>query len=114
MATPSEIRNETLKALRLAQRQLDSPEWILAIEEESPAIQREAALQRLNIQRTRIALENETLTQIRDGLVENERALETGRASLERSLRSLDRVKTVLESVTAFVGAIEKVLEGLR
>jgi hypothetical protein len=110
MPTPSEIRDEALRALRLTQRQLNSPAWILALEEKDGEMRRRAAEQLLAVQRAKVQLENAELSDIRDALRENEAGLESGRASLERALKSLTKVRDVMTAVQGFLGKLEPVL----
>jgi hypothetical protein len=110
MPTPSEIRTEALRALRATQKQLNSPAWVLSIEEEDATVRREAALRLLDVQRAKLRLENAELADIRDQLSANETELTKGRTALEAALKKLQRVREVLDSVRSFLGVVEKVV----
>lgn len=62
------------------------------------------------LQRARLRLGNQQLAAIRDKLMENESDLEKGRVRVANSLENLNRVKTVLNSVSSFLDVVARVV----
>lgn len=111
MATPSEIRTDTLNVLRQAKQQLNSPTWISALEEQSPETRRDAAMRLLDVQSAKLRLEIAELAAIRDGLVANESELASGRTALTTALDGLEKVAKVLEAIRGLIGVVQRVLD---
>lgn len=113
--TPSELKKATLSNLRSLQETLNSSEWILALEDEKEdATRHEAALLLLNVNRAKVRLENTALADVRDALIANEPALNTGRKDMEKALEKPEKVAKVLEKATAYLGTVTQVLAKLK
>jgi hypothetical protein len=110
VASPSEIRKETLKQLRKTVLKFSSAEWILKIRRRSEEEQKEAAWMALLSQRARLELENAELKEIREKLKENEGDLEEARTKLVKALGDLRKVKPVLKTVSSFINVIGRIV----
>jgi len=112
--TPGEIRNETLRELRAMRSTMHALEWDLALDGQPEAVQIKAALERLNVGKAILALENAALVEIRDALKENETALLQGIASLADKKGNLKKIKDTLTVLDKVLTTLAKVLEFAR
>ena len=112
--TPGEIRNETLRELRALRSTMHALEWDLALDAQPEALQRKAALERLNVGKAILALENVQLVEIRDALKENETALLEGISSLADKKGNLKKIKDTLVILDKVLTTLAKVLEFAR
>jgi hypothetical protein len=108
--TPGEIRDATLKELRATRQSMHQLEWDMALDGEPVAVQREAAIARLNVGKAIIALQNAQLAEIRDDLVENEDELSAGIAALAKKRDNLKKVKETLDVVDEVLSVLRQVL----
>jgi hypothetical protein len=111
MATPAEIRNETLKELRATRSSMHALEWDMALDEEPVPVQKKAAIARLNIGKAIIAMENAELTEIRDALKANEAGILDGIAALAEKRDNLRKIRETLVAVDKVLSALLKVLQ---
>ena len=65
----------------------------------------------LAVQRARLRLGNATLADIRDRLKANEAELISGTRALDKALKNLNRVRHVLETTTAFLKTIGRIVD---
>ena len=108
--TPSEISNQTLEQLRETFLTMTSPEWDLALMGKPEDVVNDAAKTLLLVQSARLRLENAELADIKDKLVENEKALDEGRVQLNKSLESLDQIENVLNAITSLVDVVARIV----
>ncbi len=109
--TPSSLRNKTLRELRQTIRAMMSPEWDVALTGASEEELNKAARTLLAAQRARLRLQNATLAEIRDRLIEHETALRAGIESLDEALEDLEDVKRVLGAAAAVLAAVGRVID---
>ena len=107
---PSGIRKQTLRELREIFLKMTSAEWDIALEGKPEKTVAKAARELLRVQSARLRLGNAELANIRDKLVENEDALEKGRAQVSKAFLRLQKVKAVLDAVSSFVGVVARVV----
>lgn len=107
--TPAEIRDATLSQLRAARTAMFSAEWMLSLEGKDKQTQTNAAKQLLRVHHAIQQLENAELATIKDDLLKNEEDLANGRVKLGNALRTLNRVKSVLNALSGLLGVIAKV-----
>lgn len=112
--TPGEIRNETLRELRAMRVTMHALEWDMALDGQPEAVQKKAALERLNVGKAILALENTQLAEIRDGLKQNEAALLAGISSLSDKKGNLKKIKDTLVILDKVLTTLAKVLEFAR
>jgi hypothetical protein len=110
MATPSEIRNQLLKDLRLTRGTLMSAEWLTRIRAAPAEQQQQHSEQLFKVQLALLDLENQALADFRDALTENEQALADSATSLRSTLDKLKSTEAVLKAVTSFVGIVARVV----
>ena len=106
----SEIRKQTLKQLREIFLKMLSPEWDLALEGKPQTVKNKASRQLLRVHSARLRLRNAELRDIRDKLIENEEGLKQGRNQVAQALKKLRKVESVLNAVSAFLGAAARVV----
>lgn len=109
MATPAELRTETLRELRAARKDMTSAIFLMALENESPEKRTEAAHKLLDTERAILALGNEQLADIRDKLVANEVELRKGIVELGKARKRLSQVAKVLDAVGSVLGIVAKI-----
>ncbi len=107
---PSILRRRTRQTLRRAFLAMMSPEWDLALEGKPQADVNRAGRTLLNIQRARLRLGNADLADIRDELKANEARLVKGTRALDRSLKKLSNVKTVLQTAAALLTTVGRIV----
>lgn len=109
MATPGELRSQTLRELRAARKNMASAVFQMALRKEPPKVQRDAALKQLATQQAILALENAELAEIRDDLVANEAELLKGIAALGKAREKLTKVAKVLDALGAALATVTKI-----
>ena len=100
----------TLSQLRTTFLAMMSPQWDEALEGQPKTDVTKAAKTFLAIQRARLRLGNEQLSDIRDKLKENEDSLDQGKQDLEQTLSNLQEVRKVLEATSAFLKIVGRVV----
>jgi hypothetical protein len=110
MATPSEIRDQLLKDLRLTRDKLMSPGWLMLIRTAPDDQKAQNSEQLFKVQLAIMDLENEALADFRSALRENEEALADSTATLRSTLEELKSTETVLKAVTSFIGIVARVV----
>ncbi len=85
-------------------------EFDIALEGRTDEEVTEAARTLLGLQRARLRLGTAELADIRDALRLNEKQLLAGIASLERSLKSLNRLRRVLDTAAAVLDTVGRVV----
>lgn len=110
MASPSAIRDQLLRDLRLTRDTLMSPDWLTMIREGSSDQKAQNSDQLFKVQLALMDLENEVLKEFRDALVENEEALADGAESLRTALDKLKSTEAVLKAVSSFIGVVARVV----
>ncbi len=108
---PSTLRKKTLSELRKGFAAMMTPQWDLALEGKSDEEVTEAARALLALQRARLRLGNARLADIRDGLVDNETALQAGIEFLDEALGDLQDVERVLEATAALLSAVGRIVD---
>ena len=107
---PFEIRNATLKQLRQTLLFLTSPAWDIALLDKTEEEKRESKKLILELQAARLKLQNAVLSEIRDKLLENEKALTEGREKINQTLTNLQNTKAVMTAVKDFLAVLNTVL----
>ena len=64
----------------------------------------------LAVERARLVLGNAVLQDIASALKDNEPALVAGRENLEESVQRLDNITRVLDSISAFLGVVGRIV----
>ena len=108
---PFRIRDETLRQLNRTFKAMMSPQWDLALDGQSTAQVTRAARALLAVQRARLRLGNRRLTEIRDDLRAGEAELIKGAKKLDKSLRNLRNVKSVLDATTALLRTVGRIVD---
>ncbi len=108
---PSVLRRRLLSEMRKTVLAMMSPEWDLALEGKTTGEVTKAARTLLAMQRARLRLGNELLSEIRDQLKAKEKDLVSGMKSLERSRKKLANVKTVLAAATEVVKIVARIVD---
>ncbi len=108
--TPEEIRDATVQSLQEAVTKMMSPEWDLYLDGEPPDVKKEAARNLAATQRARLRLENAELAKIAEKLRKNEGELADGKANLETALSDLKNVQKVLDTVSALLKVVARVV----
>lgn len=111
MASPSELRKETLRELRAARKAMAAAGFLLALQRQPREVQREAAIKQLETQQTILALENAELAEIRDQLIANEVELANGIAALGRARQNISKVAKIIETVGSVLTTVGKILK---
>ena len=107
---PFEIRNSSLRALRATRKSMLSARWVLALEDEDDQTRAQAALHMLRVNHAIFKLESAQLGQIRDALLANEDELVEGTEGLREALQHLERVKSILTTITGFLNIVGRVI----
>jgi hypothetical protein len=109
MATPSELRSQTLRELRAARKDMASVIFQMSLRKEPMEVQRDAALKQLATQQAILTLENAELSEIRDQLVANETELAKGIAALGKARAKLTKVAKVLDALGSVLTTAAKI-----
>ena len=107
---PWEIHREVRAALGKMRNAMLSPEWDAALDGATDAQKLQAARTLLRVQSAYLRLGNAELEEIRDALVSHRESLLAGKKELEGALRSLKRVRRVLEATAQFVALVARVI----
>lgn len=105
-----EIRDQTLAQLDATFLKMTSPEWDLALVEESDEVVAQSAKALSQVQTARLQLGNAELGEIRDKLVENDGALAAGRLEVTRVLDKFETIEMALGVVSSFLGIVARVV----
>ncbi len=109
--SPGKTRKEVLKKLRQTRNAMMSAAWTSAIRKKPVEVRREAALTIVDINDAIHVFQNRELAEIRDKLIKNKTELLEGTAKLGKALESLNRVRRILDSAGAVLGAVAKVVK---
>lgn len=107
---PWEVKQATLSQLHKTWVKMMSAEWFSALDGASEDERKAAGMALLRVQSARIQLKTSLTAEIRDELIQQEKALEQGRKALAKALENLGKFKKVLETVNKFLDAIGKVV----
>lgn len=108
--TPIQIKREALADLNATWTKLVSREWMRALEGASAEQRQEAGLLLLDVQDQRMRLRDALLQDIREALVEQDRALQVGSEKLNAALERIEKIANTLKTVNAFLSLVKKVL----
>lgn len=113
MPTAGELRNETLRELRAARKDMASARFLLALRDQPREVQRDAALKQLRTQQMILSLENAVLAEIRDQLAAQEQELTKGIAALAKARKNLTSVARVLDALGQVLSIVAKIAKAL-
>lgn len=108
--SPSELKKLTISELRTLFLKMTSPEWDLSLEDKSDEEIAEAGKALLSVQRARLRLGNAQLADIRGKLKENETDIIKGKCSIDEALGNLQDVQKVLETTSAFLQIVGRII----
>lgn len=108
--SPSALRRMALKELRATRRTMLSARWMLTLEKADDETRASAGWELIRVNHAILKLENERLSEIRDGLLENEADLVAGTESLREALGKVERIDEVLESVAEVLEVVARVV----
>jgi len=89
---------------------MNSAEWVLGLEDQDGATRHAAAVALLDVQSAKVRLEQAQLEDIRDRLSANEAELAGACRDLERALKSLERVRAILDQARRLTGVVATVM----
>lgn len=106
----SDLYAQTLSSLTAARLAMLSPEWQDALDLETPNVRLQASLKLLQVQQAIGALSNAALADIASEMTTEEEALQNATSGLNAALQSIDRVQTVISTVTGVLNTVAKIV----
>jgi len=107
---PSDLYADALSALTAARACMLSPDWQNAIDQESSDQRLAASRALIQVQQAIIALSNETLSDIASAMQANGIQLSQATKGLQEALDDITKVATVMNSLSALLQVVSKIL----
>lgn len=109
--TAAEIREATLEQLLETRRIMLSTRWKLKLRKATKKESEEDGMTLLQVQHAILELQNKKLTDIRDKLVANEKALGEGIDSLKKSLKTIENIRVAVAAIGRFLQIVGRVVK---
>jgi|SRR5262245_19287316 len=108
--TATEIRNASIEQLLDTRERMLSTRWKLKLRTASKAEKEENAATMLQVQHAILELQNKTLSELREKLVANEKALGEGIESLKKSLKTIENIRVAVQAIGQFLQIVGRVV----
>ncbi|HEX6092503.1 MAG TPA: hypothetical protein VFZ07_04070 [Dongiaceae bacterium] len=109
--TPAELKRATIVQLRAARTAMMSPDWTEKVKVLPLNEQQDAARLLFQTHHAINELANKQLSEIRDKLIGNEKALGEGIDNLKKQLRKIEKIAATIKAISEFLVIVARVVK---